>query len=128
MTSAPATSLLVVRTAIAGLTTLAALSGCQGGPVESTSSSVERGRALARDYGCGSCHVIPGVRNASSHVGPPLAGMGLRVYAGGQLNTPANLRRFLEDPQSVDPNSPMPNLGVTAEDARALAAYLHELR
>ena len=94
-----------------------------------TGGDPARGRDLVRKYGCGSCHMIPGVAGANGLVGPPLAGIASRAYIAGVLpNAPENMRRWLEDPKAVDSLTAMPNLGVTPSDARHLSAYLYTLR
>ena len=88
----------------------------------------ERGRAAIRRYGCGSCHTIAGVRGADALVGPPLTGIAERAYIAGVVaNTPINLQRWIRDPQGIDPRTAMPTLGVTAPEARDIAAYLYAL-
>ena len=88
-----------------------------------------RGRHLVYVYNCGSCHTIPGVPEASATVGPPLAGVAMRYYIAGYLaNTPENLARWVASPQEVQPGNAMPDLGVTAEQAEDIAAYLYTLR
>jgi cytochrome c len=88
-----------------------------------------RGREKMRRYGCASCHTIPGIPEADSLVGPPLTNIAGRTYIGGVLtNTPDNMIRWIQNPQGVDPLTAMPNLGVTEEDARDIAAYLYTLR
>ena len=63
------------------------------------------------------------------YVGPPLTAMATRKYIAGSLpNTPANMVRWLTSPQAVRPATAMPDLGITAQDARDIAAYLAELR
>ena len=60
----------------------------------------ERGRLLLRQYGCGTCHRIPGVAAADGDVGPPLDRVARRVYLAGTLpNSPANMARFIRAPQ-----------------------------
>lgn len=87
-----------------------------------------RGRALLRSYGCASCHVIPGVRDANSHVGPPLAGFAERHFIAGSLpNTPADLVAFIVDPAGMRPRTAMPDVQATPEDALDMAAYLFSL-
>jgi cytochrome c len=87
------------------------------------------GRELIGDFGCGTCHTIPGVPGANSLVGPPLIGMAYRTYIAGVLtNEPANLVRWIQDPQAVDSLTAMPDLGVSADQARQMAAYLYSLR
>lgn len=88
----------------------------------------ERGRELIRGYGCGACHRIPGVRNATGRVGPPLNRMSEQVYVAGVLpNTPENLIFWIADPKKVDPQTAMPDLGVSEQEARDIAEYLYRL-
>jgi cytochrome c2 len=85
-----------------------------------------RGEALFIQYGCGSCHALKNVRTATGMVGPPLDGVALRVIIGGHLsNTPANMEHWIQDPQHVSPGTAMPDLGVGAEDARDITAFLY---
>lgn len=118
------------RAAVAALLALLA-TGCGG---ESAApgrpgGDPERGRLLLQQFGCGSCHRIPGVAAATGNVGPSLAGIGRRVYIGGELpNTPDNLARWIRDPTHIDPNTGMPDLQVGEAHARDMAAYLQELR
>lgn len=98
-------------------------------PPEFAGGDVERGRSLIESFGCGSCHTIPGVRGADATVGPPLNDFGERAFIAGQLaNTPQNLVRWVMDPQTVEPGTAMPDLGVNAEQARHIAAYLEALQ
>lgn len=88
----------------------------------------ERGRHAIVAYGCGSCHVIPGVPAAEGRVGPSLADVAERTFVAGRVpNEPAALVRWIRDPQSVDSLTAMPDLGVTEPDARDIAAYLYTL-
>jgi cytochrome c1 len=88
-----------------------------------------RGRTAIVNYGCGACHHIPGVVGAVAYVGPPLDRYSQRHYIAGALtNTGENLIYWLQFPQQVEPGTAMPNLGVTADDARDIAAYLYSLR
>jgi len=90
---------------------------------------VNRAKQEMQMYGCGSCHEIPGVPAAHGAVGPPLSGMGKRAYVAGKLpNEPDNLIYWIQHPQSVWPGNAMPNLGVTDQDARDIAAYLYTLK
>lgn len=85
-----------------------------------------RGRALIQEFGCGSCHVIPGIPGAYGGVGPSLDGIRDRMYVAGRLpHSPENLMRWIEDPQLVDSMSAMPDLGVSHGQARDIAAYLY---
>jgi len=89
----------------------------------------ERGRAATTQYACNACHRIPGVTGSDVAVGPPLAGFAARrLIAGAVNNDTEHLVRWIRDPQSVDPETTMPNLQVTDRDARDMAAYLMTLR
>ena len=97
-------------------------------PAAFAPATPERGRAAIQAYGCGSCHMIPGVRGAVGLVGPPLLAWSRRTVIAGELpNTPENLVEWIMRPQSIEPGSAMPNLGVSEADARAIAAYLATL-
>jgi mono/diheme cytochrome c family protein len=89
----------------------------------------ERGRTALHQYACVACHIIPGATGPKARVGPPLAGIASRKILGGVLpNTPENMVRWLRVPQSIDPPTAMPDLGVTERDARDIAAYLATLK
>ncbi len=94
-----------------------------------TGGEPERGRALIPKYGCEACHTIPGVEGADGTVGPRLAGIDRRAYLAGRLpNTPENLMRWIRDPTGISPGTAMPNLHVTEQDVRDIAAYLYTLQ
>lgn len=78
---------------------------------------------------CGSCHVIPGVVGADGVVGPSLERFASRKFIAGLLpNTPDNLSLWIEWPQRIAPGNVMPNMGLSAREARDIAAYLETLR
>lgn len=88
-----------------------------------------RGKELIRQYGCGSCHTIPRVPGAESVVGPNLQGIATRAYIAGVVpNVPQNMMQWIMNPPGIDPKTAMPNLHVTAVDARDIAAYLYTLQ
>lgn len=88
-----------------------------------------RGHDLIASVGCGACHVVPGVIGANGLVGPPLTDLGRRTMLAGVLpNTPPNLIRWIQTPQSVVPGNAMPNMELNDHDARDIAAYLYTLR
>ncbi len=88
-----------------------------------------RGSAAIYRYGCGACHTIQPLNNARGLVGPPLTGIRDRLYVAGMLqNTPENLEHWIRDPKSVNPNTAMPKLGVTSQDAIDIAAYLYSTK
>ncbi len=112
---------------------VAALSGCGDQVKEEaarmTGGNPDHGVVLIKKYGCSACHTISGIEGARATIGPSLDGIGQRTYLAGQLpNTPENLIRWITDPQSVEPGTAMPNVGVSDPEARHIAAYLYTLR
>jgi cytochrome c len=108
------------------------LSACASGvngvpqPRSVAGGHVDVGRSLIASYGCGSCHAIPGVPGADAMAGPPLNQFYGRSFIAGRLpNTEENLIKWIQDPQQIEPGNAMPNLGVTADEARDIAAYLY---
>lgn len=116
-----------------GLAYMLMLSACGGRQAAITRTveggDAQRGGVAMRQYGCGACHVIPGVEQANKLVGPPLIGWADRIYIAGRVpNTPENLIVWIQNPQEIDPQNAMPNLGVSESEARDMAAYLYTLR
>jgi cytochrome c1 len=111
-----------------------ASAGCHGETVEAAYVVQTGGRAavghdLIRDTGCTACHTIPGVRGADGVVGPPLTAFGRRGYIAGRVsNNPSNLVRWLSDPREIDPETVMPRVGLSPQQARDVAAYLYTLQ
>jgi cytochrome c len=88
-----------------------------------------RGREAVQRFGCGACHVIPGVKQARGRVGPQLTDFSNQIYIAGMLaNIPDNLVFWIQNPQEVNPATAMPNLGVSEEEARDIAAFLYSQR
>lgn len=122
------------RTLAVGLAVLAlAGASCRRNAWETaadlTGGDPHRGRVLIREYGCSTCHTIPGVRGADAVVGPSLDRIAVRTYLAGELtNNPENLIRWIRAPQSVRAGTAMPNTGVGERDGRDIAAYLYTLR
>jgi mono/diheme cytochrome c family protein len=88
----------------------------------------ETGAVLLDQFGCGSCHVVPGIRASQGRSGPPLTRWAERHFIAGELlNNPRELVRWLVDPQAVEPGTAMPDLGVTPDQALHMAAYLYTL-
>jgi cytochrome c2 len=96
---------------------------------ETVAGNADHGRQLLSQYGCTACHVIPGVKGPKGMVGPSLDHIATRTYIAGKIqNTPQTMAQWLQNPQGFDPKNAMPNLGVTPDDARDMAAYLHSLK
>lgn len=86
----------------------------------------EQGPLLLARYGCGACHTLPGRLSLPKVVGPNLDEFHQQLYVAGTLpNTPANVARWIQNPRQFRPQTAMPNLNVSEEDARDIAAYLH---
>jgi cytochrome c2 len=91
--------------------------------------NAEAGMADMRKFGCSGCHTIPGIEGAQGLVGPPLNQFADRIYIAGRLpNTPENLMLWIQKPQQVVPNNAMPDMGISEQDSRDIAAYLYTLR
>jgi len=120
--------------AIASLVTTGLLLGCTGGVTRPTYPAVtggfeKRGKQLIDDRKCGSCHTIPGIDGAHGVFGPPLTSFGARTYIAGEFpNAPNYLVPWIMAPQSMKPKTSMPNLGLSEQQARDVAAYLYTLR
>jgi cytochrome c2 len=94
-----------------------------------TGGDAARGRDVIRQFDCGSCHTIPGISGARGLVAPPLYWFSRRSFiAGEQPNTPENLVQWVRAPQSIEPGTAMPALGLSDQQARDVAAYLYTLR
>ncbi len=81
--------------------------------------------------GCASCHVIPNIPGATGTIGPSLEGIASRPQiAGGAVpnTSPEDLARWIQNPPALKPGTAMPNLGLSAEEAAAVAAYLYTLK
>ena len=113
---------------------LALVAGCQGGRTDIGVVNVPGGDAAAgartiREIGCGACHTIPGIDGARGMVGPPLTAWSKRSFiAGAVANSPQNLVNWVMDAQSIEPGTAMPDLDITEQQARDVAAYLYTLR
>jgi cytochrome c1 len=117
------------RLALAGAAVLC-LIGCNAtGEDSAAGGDAARGAKLITNFGCGSCHMIPGISNAHGLVGPPLDHVGERTIIAGVLaNTPANMQTWLKNPQAIVPGNAMPNMELNDNEAKDVAAYLYTLR
>jgi cytochrome c1 len=108
------------------------IAGCArpGEPVPAVAGGrAEAGRNALASHPCVNCHVIPGVPGSRGVVGPPLSSWAGRAYVGGRLtNTPENVVRWIRAAPAFDPEVAMPEMGVSEQDARDMAAYLFTLR
>jgi cytochrome c len=92
---------------------------------ETTGGNPEHGKKAIGKYGCAACHTIDGIRSEAM-VGPPLTRMAARSYLAGSLqNNAENLIRFIQHPRAVHNDTAMPEMRLTDEEARDIAAYLY---
>lgn len=77
---------------------------------------------------CAGCHAIRGT-NAQGVQAPDLTHLDSRrmIAAGTLLNTDANQLDWIRHAQQIKPDSLMPSIALTADDARVLSAYLRTL-
>jgi cytochrome c2 len=110
----------------AGALSLGACSPAPDADFRVAGGDPRRGRDALERYGCGACHVIPGVRGARGRVGPVLDDYVSRVYIAGKYpNAPDVLVAWIRNAPALSPESAMPDVGVTEGDARDMAAWLY---
>jgi cytochrome c len=126
----------MTRVTLIAIGVMTSVMGCSGNnPTQAVGYSArlggdaQRGVQVIQQFGCGACHTIPGVTGANGLVAPPLLWWSRRTFIAGELpNTPENLVRWIRSPESVEPKTAMPALGLTDQQARDAAAYLYTLR
>ena len=91
--------------------------------------SVEKGRRIFETTACVNCHAVSGTV-ADGRFGPDLTHLMSRdtIASGVVPNTSENLRRWIQDPDSIKPGSLMPAMKLNEKDLDALVAYLEMLR
>ena len=111
---------------------------------------IAKGRELFAAKTCVACHTIRGHHAGGAPFAPDLTHVGSRttIAAGVLENSPANLHRWITDPDNVKPGNKMlrgvggmmgylrkdekenwsPHISVNDDEARALVAYLHSLK
>ena len=92
-------------------------------------SDVSEGRNVFERTACINCHAVAGTA-AVGRFGPDLTHLMSRdtIASGAVLNTPANLRRWIQDPDILKPGSKMPAMGLSDLDLNAVTQYLESLR
>jgi cytochrome c oxidase subunit 2 len=87
-------------------------------PPKPVTADERRGAEIFRENICTNCHL--------RSVGPDLMHVASRrtLAAGALENTPANLAAWLHDPNNFKPGSNMPDFKLSADDLRALVAFL----
>jgi cytochrome c oxidase subunit 2 len=97
-------------------------------PAPDPTGPAAEGRDIYVRSACVGCHAIRGV--SAGLLGPDLTRFGTRatIAAGMFPNTVENLTAWIRDPTVIKPGVKMPNLGLTEQQARAVATYLLSLR
>ena len=87
------------------------------------------GRRVFESTACVNCHTVAGTP-ANGRFGPDLTHLMSRdtIAAGAALNTPKNLRLWIQNPDAIKPGSKMPAMGLSDQDVNAVASYLETLR
>jgi mono/diheme cytochrome c family protein len=107
------------------MTAAAAAPGQDHAPAPAAAGDAARGKKILAQYACQSCHRIPGVTGSDVDVGRPLDGLARRAVMAGKLApTQDNLVRWIRNPQAIDPQTAMPDMGVSERDALDISAYL----
>jgi mono/diheme cytochrome c family protein len=112
------------------LAAVLAMAGCGGADQEAramTGGDPIRGRQALRSYGCYACHTIKGVPGAHGKIGPVLDRKSRRASSTGQPADVSARIQWIRDPQGIGGPTLMPNMGVSEQDARDVAAYLYTL-
>ena len=107
----------------------AAWTAHQQQPAASPSGQAIAGRGLFLGLPCMNCHTIAGT-GAKGTIGPDLTHVASRetLAAGVLKNTPANMARWLSDPQKIKPGCHMPNLLLEKNEVNVISAYLEALK
>jgi cytochrome c oxidase subunit 2 len=93
------------------------------------SDLASRGQVAFTSSACAGCHTVRGTP-AQGTIGPDLTNIGERAGLGAEtiVNTPSNLRKWIEDPGHFKPGAKMPPATNSGDDLDAIAAYLEGLK
>jgi cytochrome c oxidase subunit 2 len=90
---------------------------------------IAAGQQIFMSRPCAACHAVRGTA-ASGTTGPDLTHVGGRRYiAAGLLETTrGSLAAWIADPQTLKPGNNMPMVPLSADELRAVSAYLASLK
>jgi cytochrome c oxidase subunit 2 len=93
------------------------------------SDAVSEGQHIFETTACINCHAVAGTV-ADGRFGPDLSHLMSRdtIAAGAAPNTAENLRRWIQNPDSIKPGSRMPAMELSDRELDAVSAYLTTLR
>jgi cytochrome c oxidase subunit II len=88
-----------------------------------------RGQRVFVNGSCAGCHTVAGT-SATGTLGPDLSHISSRIGLAAETlsNTPADMTRWLSSTQQVKPGALMPQIDLSADELRALVAYLETLQ
>ena len=94
-----------------------------------TAETASAGQRIFEQTACVNCHTIAGTL-AHGTAGPDLTHLMSRetIAAGAASNTLGNLVAWVYNPAVIKPGCKMPSMGLSAQQADAVAAYLETLR
>jgi cytochrome c oxidase subunit 2 len=92
-------------------------------------AAAAEGQAVFMHNACINCHAVAGTA-ATGRFGPDLTHLASRatIGSGAIENTPQNLRKWIDDPNSMKPGCLMPSMHLNGHDLDAITAYLTQLR
>lgn len=95
---------------------------------QNASPAAAEGAKIFANSPCTTCHRIDGV--SKGYIGPSLSHFGARttLAAGVLSNTPANVAKWVTDPEAIKPGAQMPRLGLRGEQLNDLVVYLESLK
>ena len=87
------------------------------------------GQRVFLSNACINCHAVAGTP-ATGRFGPDLTHLASRdtIASGAVVNNAANLRQWVDNPDSLKPGALMPSMHLNARDLDAITAYLSELK
>jgi cytochrome c oxidase subunit II len=93
------------------------------------SDAVSEGRRIFETTACINCHAVAGTV-ADGRFGPDLTHLMSRdtIASGAALNTPEELRKWIQNPESIKPGSLMPAMKLNDQELNAVTAYLETLQ
>ena len=91
-------------------------------------AAVAAGRRIFESEACANCHTITGT-SARGTFGPDLTHLMSRatIAAGAADNSPANLRSWIQDPNTLKPGALMPAMQLTDRETDEVVTYLSTL-
>jgi cytochrome c oxidase subunit 2 len=94
----------------------------------SGNAAATEGQRVFMHNACINCHAISGTA-ATGRFGPDLTHLAGRdtIASGPIQNTPANLRKWIDDPNSMKPGALMPAMHLNDQDLDSITAYLTQL-